>query len=86
MELNFKNQPNEPLNDQAIEQIRQHYSYMLKEYLRIYQLLDQLKNEVKAENPNKRFSFHALSLYDEKGKINWKIILQFMPYDMEKYI
>ena len=72
--------------DPLIEQIRVACSHMLKMYLLLYKSYEQLNTDIKEEKLKRRFYSPVFSYYDENGKINWDIISQFMPPDIEKYI
>ena len=86
----MKSDDNMQIDEKAVcriaEQIRQSYSQMLKMYLHLYKKYDQLKSNYRDEKPKNYFYTANQYLYDEKGKINWDIIRQFIPQDMEKSI
>ena len=86
MEKELKTQPNETITDQFFEKIRSPYAHMLNEYLRVFKKYEELKAEIKAEYPYKRFFQSELDFYDIKGKIKWEIIRRFMPPGLEKRI
>ena len=71
---------------QLIEFIRMSYSHMLKEHLLLYENFDRFKTDEKGGKFKSHYYQIDLNYFDEKGKINWKIIRQFMPSDVERYI
>ena len=77
---------NETSIDEWMKQVRQYFSHMLKEYLRMYKKFDQIKTNVRDEKMLKFLDPDIFNYYDEKGKVNWEIIRRFMPQDMEEYI
>ena len=83
MKTNENNPINEKPIEQSMEQRRSSYAHMLEMYLQLYKRHDQVMSDVKDEKL-KRFYQTGLPYYDEDGKINWEIIQQFMPPDMEK--
>ena len=83
METNESNPINEKPIEQSMEQRRSSYAHMLEMYLQLYKRHDQVMSDVKDEKL-KHFYQTGLPYYDEDGKINWEVIHQFMPPDMEK--
>ena len=83
----MKTNESKPINEnpieQSMEQSKLSYAHMLEMYLQLYKRHDQVMSDVKDEKL-KHFYQTGLPYYDEDGKINWKIIHQFMPPDMEK--
>ena len=83
MEANESKPINEEFIEQLIEEIRMSYAHMLKVYLQLCKEQDQFEANVKRENI-KHFYRTGQPYHDENGKVNWNIIHQFMPPDMEK--
>ena len=77
---------NEKMIDQMIEKIRLSSSHALKKYLDLYKKYDQLMTDVIEEKLKRRFFQKDLVFYDENGKINWEVIQQVVPSEMEKII
>ena len=86
METNSITFTNENSINQLLEQIRLSYSHMLKKYLQLYEKFDKLNAEIRDEKLKGRYTQTGQSLFDETGKINWDVIRQFLPSNMEKSI
>ena len=74
---------------QLIEKIRGLNSHKLNRHLNLYKKFDQLKKSVQRERDGfQRTQIYQpdISYYDEKGKINWEIIRQFISVDFEKFL
>ena len=69
-----------------MEQTRSFFSHMIKEYLRMYKKYDRLKTIVQGAKSINYYDFDGISFLDENGKINWDIIRQFIPKDMDTHI
>ena len=73
--------------DLLMEQIRMSYSHMLKIYLQLYIKYDQYRVVTNEGSHNKiSIQTNDRSFHYENDKINWDIISQFIPPNMEKHI
>ena len=77
-------QMNEIFFDRWVETIRSYYAFILDMYLKLYKKYDQLKAESKDDKLKMRIYKSDVPFYDENGKINWEIIRQLIPLNVEK--
>jgi len=71
--------------NQLIEQTRTSFSRMLKAYLQLYEDYDYAKSNSKEEKPKHRYH-NYLPYHDKEGKVNWEVIRNFLPFDLERSI
>jgi len=76
----------EEANDLLLEQIRSTFSRMLKTFLQLYAKYDRFKTDMQAHTSIRLFHQMDVPYFDDKGKVNWDIILQIIPPNIEKHI
>lgn len=62
------------------------YARMIDEYIWLIKRFNQLKLNVKDERLKEYLDFYGFNFVDEKGKIKWELIRNFLPTELEKRI